>query len=484
MAIKQSIGIDFGTTNSSLVRCITTEGGITKTVRMGDAEGRPMPSIVAIDRETGEVHTGRDAWNRRSELSERCECIHSVKSLLEDAGWKKHLGGKEWYPKDVAAEVFKALRAPLGIDDSQKISATVAVPIGFSRSKREKVREAAALANIEIEGFVSEPTAAFFANYDELKSCETVVIFDWGGGTLDVSVIRNYGDKISELATCGMDEAGDDIDYKLARKIHERVARKKGKNIAFDEMDASDRDMLIVRAERAKRALGEEDDVVVSLNKYGELGTFRETVNYEWFDAIVEGIVDRAFDCLRTAMVEAGVSRDEVDRIVMVGGTSNIVPLLERLDKEFGDKLLFPEGTVWNISTGAAKLSKTPGKYHAAQDVGIVLSDGSYFPLLTTGADVYRWETTAVFGVTDDSKEMRVVFSGSKDIDASAERNRVVKFPAFNFLEERVMLRAWIDKDMVFNVSVRSDMRSKRDTGFWEYDKLKLYYSLEECGLR
>lgn len=484
MAIQESIGIDFGTTNSSLVRCVTTGGGITKTVRMGDDEGRPMPSIVAIDRETGEVYTGRDAWNRRSELSERCECIHSVKSLLEDNGWKKYLGGKEWYPKDVAAEVFKALRKTLNVDAAEVISATVAVPIGFSRSKREKIREAAELANIDIEGFVSEPTAAFFANYDELKSCEIVVIFDWGGGTLDVSVIKNYGDKISELATCGMDEAGDDIDYKLARKIHERVARKKGKNISFDEMDASDRDMLIVRAERAKRALGEEDDVMVSLNKYGELGTFRETVNYEWFDAIVDGIVDRAIGCLKTAMKEAGVSRDEVDRVVMVGGTSNIVPLLAKLDREFGDKLLFPEGTVWNISTGAAKLSKTPGSYHAAQNVGIVLSDGSYFPLLSAGAAVHGWKTKAVFGVTDDSKEMRVVFSGSRDIDASEERNRVVKFPAFSFLEERVTLKAWIDQNMVFNVSVKSDMRSKKDIRFWEYDKLKLYYSLEECGLR
>ena len=282
MAIQRNFGIDFGTTNSSVVQCVSLDGK-TRRIPYGDDEGRPMPSIVAIDKATGEVFIGREAWNKRSELAQSCECIQSVKSLLEVDGWSKFIAGKWWTAKDIAAEVFKALRNNITGNDSfeEDLKAMVAVPVGFSRSKREAIRNAAKEAGIDVEGFISEPTAAFFANYDELKSEETVVIFDWGGGTLDVSVIRNSGGRISELATTGMPIAGDDIDERLARKVHAKVTRKKGVNLSFDEMSPAARDMLLVRAERAKRALSEDDDTVISLNRYGDIGAFRERVSYE-----------------------------------------------------------------------------------------------------------------------------------------------------------------------------------------------------------
>lgn len=85
MTIQRNFGIDFGTTNSSVVQCVSLNGKTTR-IPHGDDEGRPMPSIVAINKETGEVFTGREAWNKRSELAQSCECIQSVKSLLEVDG--------------------------------------------------------------------------------------------------------------------------------------------------------------------------------------------------------------------------------------------------------------------------------------------------------------------------------------------------------------------------------------------------------------
>ena len=444
-----------------------------------------MPSIVAINKETGEVFTGREAWNKRSELAQSCECIQSVKSLLEVNGWNKFIAGKWWTAKDIIAEVFKALRGNITGSESfgEELKAMVAVPVGFSRSKREAIRNAAKEAGINVEGFVSEPTAAFFANYDELKSEETVVIFDWGGGTLDVSVIRNSGGRISELATTGMPVAGDDIDERLARKIHAKVSRDKGINISFDEMPPAARDMMLVRAERAKRALSEDDDTVVSLNRYGEIGAFRERISYEWFEAIIDGIVEDAVSCLDKAISDAGETPETIDRIVMVGGSSNIGPLLDKLDEKFGDKLFFPEQTVWSISNGAAQLSQNPGGYHSSQKVGLILADDSYFALLNPGDSIKGWSKSVDFGLVDKSTEMRVVFSGSKDIDDSENKQQVVSVPSYRFLEEKLKVHAFVDRDSIFRVELKSSMRKQSDAVFWEYDKLKLYYSLEDCGL-
>ena len=483
MEVQRHYGIDFGTTNSSVVECVAYDGRV-KRIYHGDDEGRPIPSIIAIDKASGDVYAGRDAWSKRSELQQSCECITSVKSLLELDDWSEVIAEKRWSAIDVASEVFSALGKAVADDsDGDMEKAVVAVPIGFSRRKRQLIREAAKRAGIDVEAFVSEPTAAFFANYDELKGDEIVVVFDWGGGTLDVSVLKNGGGLVYELATAGMAVAGDDIDDALARKIHAKVSRDKKVQIAFEDMPPAARDMMLVRAERAKRALSDDDDAVVSLNRYGEMGAFRETVTYEWFEAIVDAIVTDAISCLDKALVEAGITEGQVDRIVMVGGSSNIGPLVERMDDRFGDKLLFPEETVWSISTGAAQLSQNPGSYHAAQRVGLILSDGTYFPLLEPGDAIKGWSKAVDFGIVDASKEVRVVFSGSSDIDDMEDKRQVVSVPSYKFLEEKITVNAMVDENSVFRVELKSSMRGNEPAQIWEYDKLKLYFSLRECGL-
>lgn len=192
--LKYYFGIDFGTTNSATVGYVVMDQK-PEAVKYGDEEGRPIPSVVAIDKTTGAVFTGRDAWDKKMELSESCEYISSVKTIL-DSEQIKTIAGREWTAVDVASEVFKYLKANVhnrtGIDMEE---ATVAIPVGFSASKRAKLREAAKKAGIHISSFISEPTAAFFANYNELKSSSVVAIFDWGGGTLDVSILQHVNGK-------------------------------------------------------------------------------------------------------------------------------------------------------------------------------------------------------------------------------------------------------------------------------------------------
>ena len=477
--LSNYFGIDFGTTSSATVGYMVMDH-TPEEFLYGDEEGRPIPSVVAIDKKTGEVFTGRDAWDKKMELSESCEYISSVKTIL-DKETVITIAGREWSPVDIAAELFKALKANVKErTDIEMTSATVAIPIGFSPEKREKLRMAAENAGITIKSFISEPTAAFFANYDELRSSSIVAVFDWGGGTLDVSVLQNENGRISELATVGSNIAGDFIDNKIAQRIHSKIARKKGQEIAFGDMPSSAQDMMRVRSERAKRALGDDDTATISINNYGPYGACREILDYDWFADIVEPEVQMAMDCLKKAIDQSGVGLANIDRIVLVGGSSNLRPLLERMESVYGDKLFFPEETMWNVGQGAAKLSMTPGSYYSNQSVGIVLSDNSYFELLPKDTSISGWKKECHFGIVDTNKEARFVFGGSPDIEESPERFKSLEVPAYRFLQEQLIIQALVDSDLVFRVIAGSTMRPKEFQRVWEYPQLKCYYKLPD----
>ena len=478
--IENFFGIDFGTTSCATVG-YTVMNGEPESFFYGDNEGRPVPSVVAINKKNGEVYIGREAWEKRKELSETCEYISSVKTLL-DSEFKKYIAGKTWTPVMIAAELFKNLKHNVCERTGSELkSATVAIPVGFSAVKRQKLREAAKLADINITSFVSEPTAAFFANYNELKSDSVVTVFDWGGGTLDVAVLRNEKGKISELATGGMNVAGDDIDHKLARRLHAKIARKQEKDIAFEDMSATAQDAMLVRAERAKIALSDANTATVSINNYGDLGICREIIDYDWFEDIIAPEVNQAIACLENTIREAEIGIANVDRILLVGGSSNLRPLLDKLDKKYGEKIFMPdEEPEWNVGQGAALLALNPGMYCSIQSVGIVLSDGSKFELLKPDTPVKGWKRKCRLGIVDTSSEARFVFCGSMDIDEDSEKYRTLEIPAYRFLEEQIETEALVDGDMIFKVIAGSTMRSKEYRRIWEYTRLKVYYKLPE----
>lgn len=480
--LKYCFGIDFGTTNSATVG-YAFMGNASEKILYGDDEQRPIPSVVAINKIDGTVFTGREAWERRQELSQDCEFIPSIKSLL-DKEWSKIIAGKTWTPDLVAAEVFKCLQRNVfdrtGVTMDQ---AVVAIPVGLSANKRRVLRKAAAFAGINIASFISEPTAAFFANYKDIKNDNVVAIFDWGGGTLDVSVLKHFDGKIYELATGGRPEAGDAIDYKIAQKVHAKIARKRKSNTSFEDMSPVNQDMILVRSERAKRALYDDDTATISINNYGEFGAVRETIDYDWFSEIIDQEINNAIECFKKVVDESKVGIQNIDRIIMVGGSSNLRPLIDKLDTMFGDKLYFPEETMWNVGMGAAMLSATPGNYNSFQKIGIRLSDKSLFPLLQENVSVKNWQTKHHFGIVDSNKEARFIFAGSTDLDDDDTRFCTLQVPAYRFLQEQIILEASIDEDLVFNVVASSTMRPKEFRSVWKYEKLKCYYILPKEGV-
>lgn len=464
-------GIDFGTTNSA---CVGIEDG-RRVVKFTDGFGNPFPSLVIIDRITGRVYCGREAWRRREELRESCEVITSVKTLLDsDEIW--NIAGRKWTPEIVAAQIFLALkeRVEKRMGEDALKEAVVAVPVGFSATKREALRKAARLAGIEIKSFVSEPTAALFCHYEEVGHHTRIGVFDWGGGTLDVSIIENKNGRVKELSTAGLNIAGDYIDRLLAEWMHSRIAKKTNCRISFDKMPAEARDKMLAACEQAKRDLTWDERAEIRFLNYGQLGDVHESMDYETFSELIMPVVEKGIQCFNNCIRQAGINMTQLGCILMVGGSVNLRPLNERVAKEWNGKEIYPNDSDWSVGRGAASLSVSPGEHLLAQTVGVVMSDGSLYPLLKEGEAIAMHDfTSATFALVEDDLAANLVFS-----DGEGSILGYLNVPTFGFFREKIEIRARVDRSLILSVQARSLNRSVRTTKEWQYNALRVDYQL------
>lgn len=470
-------GIDFGTTCSAVSGCVTA-GSQMHITHYGEKSGRPVPSAVAVNSDDGRFVIGYEAWMRSAELGSLWTYIPSIKRLL-GTDWTFSTPQGLLEPVDIAGLLFNKLQSLTRDRTGLSIqNAVVAIPIGFDTAKRRQLREAAGIAGIQISSFVSEPTAAFFANYDRLKNAHQIAVFDWGGGTLDVSILRHEDGAIFEEATVGLEKAGNDIDELLARRVHDILCSQRDAHIAFEEMEPHARDLLRTRCEEAKRAFSTCDTAPVHLNCYGSLGPCRTMLDYNMFSELISSLVEEAVQCLILAARDAGLDPGALDCVLMTGGSSNLRPIRNRLQQELTARLVFPDESVWNVSDGAAALATSPGIYRSNQKLGIRLSDNSYFGLLHEGDSLDGWRQSYTFGLVDGTEQARIVFTGSQDIDNDELRHITLPFPAYNFMQEMLRLDAEVDDDHVFRVTATSTMRPDRIRRVWEYTRLKRYYEI------
>lgn len=480
--VNNWFGIDFGTTNSSTVGILQTSGG-SELIRYGDEYGGPFPSLVAVDKKTGEVFCGRNAWEKRKELSGVCEVISSIKSYLGTAKtWL--VAGEHWSAEMIAARIFKSLKAQVMQKHGFVMDeAVISIPVGFSAEKRSSLRHAARMAGIKVKSFINESTAAFFRNYEDVRHFTKAAVFDWGGGTLDVSVIENSGGKLSELSVGGIQLGGDDIDLKLAQWVHARLVRDKGIRKTFEEMPPRFQDMMIARSERAKKELGETDSTVITLNNYGDFGIVRVPIDIDVFKLLIEPEISRAISCLEDAVRDANLSMEEIECIIMVGGSSNLGPLVERIENRWkGPEIIYPEDSVWNVAEGAALLSKKPGNLRLNQDIGLILSDESYFPIKAKDDPIPGAFTDMSFGIVEDSLDARFVFTDNT-IDPETNARNILGYklvPTYGFFKEQIRFNASIDEDLIFRAEIRSTNRPEQFTRTWQYPGLKFYYELPD----
>lgn len=476
-------GIDFGTTNSAAFSFTGVDKDNIIGIHYGDDEGRPFPSVVAIDKKTGEIITGREAKDKRNVLVETHEYFSSIKSIIDNKKtWE--IAGEIWTPEDIASEIFASLKKRIECDGNNMITeAVVAVPVEYSPAKKGHLRNAAQKAGINIKMFISEPTAAFCSNYKKLENHTYVAVFDWGGGTLDIAILKSEDGRVKELATESMKFAGNDIDRKLAEKFHSRFIRGEEHVISLDELDAVTKDQLLVKCEKAKCDFEDENMVLISINKYGKYGAVRENMDYEYFSLLIENDIENAVDCLRKAVKQAGLNTGNMDCILCVGGSSKLRPLKEKLCEIYGEDLIYyPDRVMWDIAQGAAITSTRKGGYRLNKSIGMILSDNSYMPLVHKGQRIPCEELNLTLGTVDQSdsgnNEARFIFT---DAEKPEQRDFTENFvlPLRGFVDENIYLSCYIDQDNVFKLKAGSNRMLENSYKTWSYDKLKVGFSIK-----
>jgi len=470
-------GIDFGTTNTSAVE---VDGRAIQ--RYGDELGKPLPSVIILNQATDEVIGGRAAWNRRLELQQLggFEVVGSIKRVLEsDRHWVT--AGKSWTPRDIAAEVLKQLsvRAQQRGVRAGIRKATFSIPVGLSARARRVLREAAELAGVEVSSFVVESTAAFVRYFTDLRHSRHVAVFDWGGGTLDVSVLRIEGLTIFELAKEGMPNAGDVMDQELSLLVHKLIMDSRNENLAIEEVPTKDRDQLIIRSEMAKCALSAEEHVPIGLEHYAGQPA-HVTVSRRNATGVLGPFVDRAVNLLASTVAQAGLSIDSLDDIIVIGGSSQLWLLNERLaaDPRFTGHYRLAANPEWDVAHGAAILEQTPGNYELAETLGLQLCDGTHFELVRRGQALDTTPRSLSLALVEDAREANLIIDRLADLGAVQTNALHFSVPTLGFLDDEIRVSHELTRDLTFRVSAHSRSLGREKAEIREFSNLRFGYHL------
>jgi molecular chaperone DnaK len=325
------IGIDLGTTNS----CVAVfEGG--EPIVIPNPEGaRTTPSVVAFTK-TGERMVGQVA--KRQAITNPDRTVISIKREMGSA-YKKEIDGKSYTPQELSAMVLQKLKADaeayLGTSVSQ---AVITVPAYFSDAQRQATKDAGKIAGLEVLRIINEPTAAALAYGMDKEADQKIMVFDLGGGTFDVSLLEISDGVFEVLATAGNNKlGGDDFDQRVIDWMVNRFKAENGVDLRNDKMVMQ---RLKEAAEKAKIELSGMSSTNINLpfitaTAAGPLH-FDATLTRAEFDRITADLVEATMGPTRQVLSDAGISVSEVDKILLVGGSTRIPAVQEAVKKFLG----------------------------------------------------------------------------------------------------------------------------------------------------
>ena len=328
MCIRDSIGIDLGTTNSAVAVLEGTESKI-----IPNPEGnRTTPSVVAF--KNGEIIVG-DAAKRQAVTNP--ETIISIKSKMGTSE-KVSANGKEYTPQEISAMILQNLKATAEAYLGEKVEkAVITVPAYFNDAQRQATKDAGKIAGLEVERIVNEPTAAALAyGLDKTDKDEKILVFDLGGGTFDVSILE-LGDGVFDvLATAGNNKlGGDDFDQKIIDWMVAEFKKENGIDLAQDKMALQ---RLKDAAEKAKKDLSGVTTTQISLPfiTAGAAGPLHleMALTRAKFDELTHDLVEATRQPVRQALSDAGLSTSDIDEVLLVGGSTRIPAVVELVRHE------------------------------------------------------------------------------------------------------------------------------------------------------
>ncbi len=339
MASDTIIGIDLGTTNSEVA--ILSEEGEPEVVRE-DGEAL-VPSCVGLD-EAGSVIVGRQARNQWAAAPERT--VLSVKRLM-GSGERAAMGTEEYTPQELSAFILKALRDRAARALGHNVhKAVITVPAYFADAQRQATREAGEIAGLEVVRIINEPTAAALSYESRSEGNRTILVYDLGGGTFDVSVVAIEEGVVEVLASTGDNRlGGDDFDGIVAGRLNGYLESALGVDGAGDDRVLQAR--LRRAAEAAKIELSSRPYVRVEEDHVATVAGEAKHLSYELsrvaFEEDLEELLARTMQSVTAALNDADVRPSQLDRILMVGGSTRIPRIAQLLAERLGQE---PHGEV------------------------------------------------------------------------------------------------------------------------------------------
>lgn len=330
--MAKTIGIDLGTTNS----CVSVlEGG--EPVVIANREGlRTTPSVVAFSKE-GERIVGEPA--KRQAVTNPDRTISSIKREM-GTNHKVNIDGKDYTPQDISAIILQKLKADAESYLGEKVtSAVITVPAYFTDAQRQATKDAGKIAGLDVKRIINEPTAASIAyGFEKDNIDEKILVFDLGGGTFDVSVLEIADGTFEVLATSGNNHlGGDDFDNVLVDYIAKDFLAREGVDLRADKMSLQ---RLKDAAEKAKQELSSTLTTNINLPFITATASGPKHLNMDLtrakFEELTRHLVDQTIEPTKKAMADAKLSPSDIDKVILVGGSTRIPAVQEEIKKFIG----------------------------------------------------------------------------------------------------------------------------------------------------
>ncbi len=331
--MSKIIGIDLGTTNS----CVSVREG-SDTVVIANAEGnRTTPSVVGFKGD--DVLIGETA--KRQAVTNVKGTVSSIKRHM-GTDYKVEINGKKYTPQEISAKILSKLKADAEAYLGEKVTkAVITVPAYFNDAERQATKDAGKIAGLEVERIINEPTAAALAyGLDKQDDSHTVLVYDLGGGTFDVSIL-DLGDGIVEVkSTSGNNKlGGDDFDNKISDYLVDEFKKEHGTDLSKDAMAMQ---RIKDAAEKAKKELSSTTSTQISLPFLTQVdgNPVHMDINLTKakFESLCKDLFEKTLEPVRNALKDAKMDKKDINKVILVGGSTRIPYIQELVKKELGQE--------------------------------------------------------------------------------------------------------------------------------------------------
>ena len=499
------VGIDFGTTNSVAVAYDKNKHQFTY---FNYEEGVPSPISSTIEFHDNSTVVGSEARDRMARFAD-VEGYHYERSVKSKIGSDENIYvfGERKEPQEIAAIILKNLKDQ-ALNEADAIKARVdmnnaifTVPISFTGKARRTLRKSANIAGIDVISFIHEPFAAIIGSLftdDKYKTSEDVIegvkglhnknylVFDYGGGTLDITVVKNQNGRMLELGTSELTgQAGDKFDEMIAKHVWNSFIDQYASKYSLEYIEAKRKEKwrrILAISERCKIELSTKESTDFLLNHITNINEgIRQTITRQDFENIIADTLDATCNKIDEALQAASMNPRDIDTVLLTGGTCNIPAIQQRLIDKFGGRVIIAKDSALVIAQGAAVISEMGWLPFLTKDIRITLSDGSYWPLFEAEQPIATENKIAhneeVFTCVDQRQKRAKIIVNEGYGQEEGNNLCVLNVPLLgdSRFGDDIVISGDLDKDIILTIKANSKLVNDYDVDYATRKSAEVY---------